>query len=166
MLGGIVAATGAYINNYYRSKLKLGNWGKLSTYLPIVVIPTVVSMIGHKGAVTKDIIINPKACSTCLEIRSAFIQSGFGVLYPTLMAPLAAFLFATRYFTYRLPDVTQQPKEVFHIWRKMTKPLVPTITALICFHGICAILITHKELEHFYKLQLKLNDAATLHLEQ
>lgn len=165
MLGGLTAATGAYINNYYRHKLKLGNWGKLSTYLPIVVIPTIVSMIAHKGGVTKDVILKPNTCSTCLEIRASFIQSGFGVVYPTIMAPLAAFMFATRHFTYRLPEITEKPMEVLQLWRKLTKPIVPTITALICFHGICAILITHKELAHFHKLQLKLNDVP-LQLEQ
>lgn len=155
MLGAVTAATGAYINNYYRNKLKLGNWGKLSTYLPIVVIPTIVSMIAHKGAVTRDVILKPNICSTCLEIRSLFIQSGFGVVYPTIMAPLAAFMFATRYFTYRLPEITENPVEVLKLWKKLTKPLVPTITALICFHGICAILITHKELQQFHKMQSK-----------
>lgn len=158
MLGGLSAVTGAYINNYYRQKLKLANFGRLSTYLPIVVIPSIVSMIAHKGTVTKDIILENNACSTCLEIRSLFIQSSFGVIYPAIMAPLAAFMFATRYFTYRLPEITKNPKETFQLWRKLTKPLVPTITALICFHGITAILVTHKELEHLHTMRLKLNE--------
>lgn len=158
LIGGLSAATGAYINSYYRKKLKLGNFGQLSSYLPIVVIPTIISMVAHKGLVTKEIMLKPNACSTCLEIRSSFIQAGFGVVYPTIMAPLAAFMFATRYFTYRLPDITENPKEVLQLWRKLTKPLVSRITALVCFHGIAAILITHLEFKHFYKMQTKFNE--------
>lgn len=40
--------TSAYINNHYRTKLRLHNYGRFSSYLPVVVLPTLVTALFHQ----------------------------------------------------------------------------------------------------------------------
>lgn len=47
-LGVSSALTGMYINNYFRRKLRLGLFGQFSSYLPIVIIPTIVTSMFHQ----------------------------------------------------------------------------------------------------------------------
>lgn len=46
-LGIASAATGIYLNNYFRRKYKLQAYGAVATYLPCCVIPTVMSVLFH-----------------------------------------------------------------------------------------------------------------------
>jgi ABC-type sugar transport system permease subunit len=39
--------SGIYINRHYRTKLKLGNFARISTYIPIVALPAMVSAVFH-----------------------------------------------------------------------------------------------------------------------
>lgn len=48
ILGSLSAVTGMFINHHYRGKLRLGTFGTFSTYLPIVVLPAMVSTLYHK----------------------------------------------------------------------------------------------------------------------
>nr|CAD7442485.1 unnamed protein product [Timema bartmani] len=47
ILGGASGFAGLYINSHYRRKLKLLNCGRLSTYLPNVVLPAIMSTVTH-----------------------------------------------------------------------------------------------------------------------
>lgn len=159
MLATFAAATGVFVNNHYRTKLRLGSSGKLSTYLPIVVIPAMFSMISHKFFVQRDILLESMQlsnCPLCLQMRGVAFQAGLGVIYPTMLAPFAAFMFATRHYTYRLPSITEQPMEVFKLWRKMTKPIVPILGALLAGQSIITMYLTYKEQEENFKVQLQM----------
>ncbi|XP_067626714.1 uncharacterized protein [Eurosta solidaginis] len=162
ILGAMAGAAGVYINSHYRHKLKLGNYGKVSTYLPIVVIPTMFSMMAHKFFVQRSIILDDfTGCPLCLQIRAGAVQGALGVCYPTILAPFAASMFATRHFTYRLPSITEEPLEVFKLWRKLARPIFPVLGAALAGQAVIAMYITYKEQMQNWKLHMKLK-----HLEQ
>jgi transmembrane protein 126A len=47
ILGGIAALSSFAVNNHFRYKLKLGTYGRMSSYLSVVCIPAVISMLFH-----------------------------------------------------------------------------------------------------------------------
>lgn len=156
ILGGLSAATGVFINHYYRKKLKLGRYGHFSTYLPIVVLPALSTVIFHRSFVQHAIILNPNICPVCIETRSCAIQGVLGIGYPTVIAPLAAFMFATRHYTYRLPSITEEPIAVLKLWKKLTMPISGRLALAFGVHMIAAIILTYKEMENLYTVQNKL----------
>lgn len=48
ILGSVSVITSIYINNHFRYKLKLGSYGRFSTYMPIVVIPAIMTTLFNK----------------------------------------------------------------------------------------------------------------------
>lgn len=134
------------MNNHFRKKLKLGVYGRFSTYLPIVVIPAIFTLSCHKFFVQRPLLLEPMGeCPTCVQMRAMTFQAGFGVIYPTILAPFAACMFATRHYTYRLPSITEKPMEVFQLLRKFAKPIVPILTAILCAQSLAAIYLTYEE---------------------
>jgi transmembrane protein 126A len=91
-----------------------------------------------------------------LQTRAAALQAGFGVVYPFILGPVASFMFATRHFTYRLPSVTENPKEVFKLWMKLTKSASTTGTAFLVINLFAGMFITYREMTEHYALNLKL----------
>lgn len=153
----MATCTGIFVNNHYRNKLKLGTYGRFSTYLPIVVIPALFTLSCHKFFVQRYILLDPIAeCPTCLQMRAAAFQTGFGVVYPTLLAPFAACMFATRHFTYRLPSITEKPLEVFQLIKKFTKPIVPVLGSILIGQSLVTIYLTYKEQEQNLKVLMKM----------
>lgn len=71
---------------------------------------------------------------------------------------LLFFKYATRHFTYRLPAITEQPKEVFKLFKKFTSPLAFRLVLFVAAHFLLSSFITYKETESFFKVQLKLQD--------
>lgn len=133
--------------------MKLGNYGRLSSYLPIVVLPAMMSAICHRFLVQKDIILKFKVCPICYETRAAVIQTGLGVLYPTLLSPFASLMFATRHYTYNVPSITNNPKEVFLLLSKMTKPIKFFISFAAVAHTLISMYLTQSEIEQFWKFR-------------
>lgn len=86
-------------------------------------------------------------CPICLETNSALLQGGMGVLYPFLLAPTAAFMFATRHFTYRLPSITTQTKDVVKLWWKFTKSAKTLASVLLAVNMFVAMAIAAREIE-------------------
>ncbi|EDW78148.1 uncharacterized protein Dwil_GK24843 [Drosophila willistoni] len=159
VLSAMAAVTGAYINNHYRTKLRLGNQGRLSSYLPIVAVPAIFTMLTHKFFIQRPILINPMGeCPVCIQVRSAAFQTGLGVVYPTILAPFAAFMFATRCYTYRLPSITENPREVFMLWRKFTRPLAPVLGSILAFHALLAMFLTGREEKENFGIMLRLKE--------
>ncbi|PSN50576.1 hypothetical protein C0J52_24903, partial [Blattella germanica] len=139
------------------SKLKLGIYGRVSTYIPLVVLPTFASAILHQQVISLDVIIQKTPCPTCLQVRSALIQVSTSVLYPAILGPLASFSMASNYLTYRLPHLTEEPKAVFNLMKKMTKPIVNNLFSFAIAQGLIAMFITYMEVNSYYKVQEKLN---------
>lgn len=91
-------------------------------------------------------------------MRASLIQIGLGVVYPMILGPTASFMYATRHFTYRLPSITEQPKEIFKILQKFTTPLAFRLALFVAAHFLLASFVTYKGTESFYKVQLKLQE--------
>lgn len=63
-----------------------------------------------------------------------------------------SFQFAVRHFTYRLPPLNR-PKEVFAVYRKMTRPLSMFLSIALGLHAIAAMAMTQKEILDFHRLE-------------
>ncbi|XP_035893343.1 uncharacterized protein LOC118503775 [Anopheles stephensi] len=156
LLGTGTVFSGFYINNYYRRVLKLGNYGRFSSYLPAVALPAIMATVFHSTFVVPDVVLRKTPCPVCLQTRAALIQGAFAVAYPMLLVPLSSFMFATRHFTYRLPSITEKPKEVLKLYRKLSGPIMMPITMMLAFNVALAIFLTGKEFESVYKVNFRL----------
>lgn len=61
--------------------------------------------------------------------------------------------FATRHFTYRLPSITENPKQLFAVYKKMTRPLTMFLTIAVGIHIISAMALTQKEVLDCHRLE-------------
>uniref|UniRef100_A0A1Q3FA13 Putative conserved plasma membrane protein n=1 Tax=Culex tarsalis TaxID=7177 RepID=A0A1Q3FA13_CULTA len=156
ILGSATVASSIYINSHYRARLKLGTYGRLSSYLPAVVLPAIMTTFFHKAFIVPDVILNRTGCPVCTQTRAGLIQAGFSTAYPMLLAPMSAFMFATRHFTYRLPSITSEPREVFRLYRKMTGPITLVVTGFLAFNLLLSMFLTGKEVEAVYRINLAL----------
>lgn len=80
------------MNNHYRSRLRLGKFGYVGSYIPIAVLPAIVGTFFHRGIVQRRILLEKDKCPLCLQMRSAVIHGFFGAVYPALLAPFAAYM--------------------------------------------------------------------------
>ncbi|EDW03664.1 GH11355 [Drosophila grimshawi] len=159
ILSAMAAATGAYINNHYRTCLRLGANGRLSSYLPIVAVPAIFTMLSHKFFIQRPILLDPLGeCPVCKQVRSAAFQSALGVVYPTILAPFAAFMFATRCYTYRLPSITENPRDVFMLYRKLTRPIIPALSTIIAIQAFVTMYLTGQEEKQNFNLMLRMKE--------
>ncbi|XP_053681776.1 uncharacterized protein LOC128732534 [Sabethes cyaneus] len=156
MLGASTVLSSLYINNHYRSKLKLGTYGRLSSYIPAVVLPALMTTFFHKYFVVPEVILGKQKCPVCIQTRAALIQAGFGTIQPMLMAPMSAFMFATRHFTFRLPSITEQPREMLKVYQKLSRPIMSVVTVMLAFNVMVSMFLTAKEFEAVYNVNLKL----------
>ncbi|XP_021923068.1 uncharacterized protein LOC110831410 isoform X2 [Zootermopsis nevadensis] len=157
ILGSCSALSGVYINGHFRNRLRLHSYGRLSSYLPIVVLPTIMTALFHQEAVSSDIILQKTVCPLCIELRATALQVGFSVIYPSLLSPLAGFALASYYNSYKLPLFSEDPKGVFAVWRKLIKPIGSTLFSIAVAQSLIAVWITYCEAKSYYKVQAKLN---------
>lgn len=65
---------------------------------------------------------------------------------------LCHFQFAVRHFTYRLPPMSK-PKELFAVYKKMTRPLTMFLSIALGVHTLVAMALTQKEIMDFHRLE-------------
>uniref|UniRef100_A0A6M2DRY1 Putative conserved plasma membrane protein n=1 Tax=Xenopsylla cheopis TaxID=163159 RepID=A0A6M2DRY1_XENCH len=135
---------GMYFNNYFRQKLKLKNFGKMSSYIPNVILPTLGGSFFHWQLVTSDILLHKTECPLCVEIRAVAIQTVFGLIYPIILSTLAGIVNANNYLTYNVPSL-RYPGQVLKLLWKFTKPLSTTIPIVFALQAISASIITVQE---------------------
>lgn len=92
ILGALGAVTGVLVNNHYRTRLRLGQFGYVSSYVPIVVLPAIMASLFHRTFIQSLILLPKGECPLCLQVRAAAIQGFFGTVYPSLLAPLASYM--------------------------------------------------------------------------
>ncbi|XP_062540021.1 uncharacterized protein LOC134207947 [Armigeres subalbatus] len=156
ILGVTTVVSSIYINNHYRTKLKLGTYGRLSSYIPAVVLPAIMTTFFHRVYVVPDIVLGKHQCPVCVQTRAGLLQAGFSTIYPMLLAPMSAFMFATRHFTYRLPSITEKPMEVVKLYRKLSNPIMMTVIGLLAFNLMASMFLTGKEIQTVYNINIKL----------
>lgn len=94
----------------------------------------------------------------CLQTRSGMIQALTGVAYPFVLAPVSSFLFATRHFTYRLPSLTEKPKEVLQLWSKFTKSASTLGVSLLAFNILVAMLVAGRQMSELQNIANELRE--------
>lgn len=93
--------------------------GRLSTYAPTVIVPTVMSALCHQLFITHPLLLGQiPACEMCLTTRSGLMQMALGAVYPMLISPLACIALARKYNTYAVPPATQ-PRQVLGMMRNV-----------------------------------------------
>ncbi|KAL7027711.1 hypothetical protein ACKWTF_005546 [Chironomus riparius] len=153
-LAGISGVSSMVILNHFRRKLKLGMHGRVSSYLPVVAMPSALAALFHTTFIERSIVLRKYDCPLCLQSRAAFLQTGIGFVYPFLLAPMASFMFATRHFTVRLPYITEQPKEWLKFWLKLTRSAKHLAPYIVLANIIGAVGITSLEFHEYEKLQM------------
>lgn len=88
----LAAIGGIYINNHYRTKLKLGSYGRVSSYLPIVALPAITTNIIHSVVVQPDFMMQKQPCAMCTQIKGGLLHASLAIAYPMVLSPLASFM--------------------------------------------------------------------------
>ncbi|KAK9703176.1 Transmembrane protein 126 [Popillia japonica] len=154
-LGCISAGVGIFLNNHFRRKYKLYDYGRLSSYLPIVVLPAALSLLFHTQFVTTEVTL-PNICATCMETRASAIQAMTGCVLPLILAPLSSIPLAMQYHTYDVPFITKEPMKVLKLVQKQTKPIANILTAIFLGQAMIAAVVTYYEMKSVHKVQTKL----------
>ncbi|XP_046396945.1 uncharacterized protein LOC124163882 [Ischnura elegans] len=154
--GMACSVTAMYINNHYRNALKLGAHGRIVSFLPTVIIPAIAASVYHQQKVLSEILVLRSECPVCLQIRSAAVQAFFGSLYPTLLAPFAGFMLATRHYTYDVPAITESPKETLKLWFKLFKRMNGILVAAACGHALFGAGLAFLQVKSMIKMNEKL----------
>ncbi|XP_077283998.1 transmembrane protein 126 [Arctopsyche grandis] len=149
--------TGFYTNWYYRKKLKIGTIGYTSSYLPMVLVPTLSSFIMHKQMITSNIITQTEACPVCVEVKAIAIHCGCGTLYPLLLGPVTSYMIASTYNTCRIPMINIETKKLWKFHLETSKPLYRKIPLFLLINLIPAVAITYMEFENFNTILQKLD---------
>nr|CAD7200747.1 unnamed protein product [Timema douglasi] len=124
ILAGASGLAGMYINSHYRSKLKLLNYGRMSTYLPNVVLPAIMSTVVHHQGTG--------------EITELSMNVRWG--------PFLNY-FASHYATYRMPSLVHEPRAILALWKKFTRPIQSKLFTILMLQAVVAMSITYFEFE-------------------
>lgn len=92
-------------------------------------------------------------CSMCLETKSGLLQILTGFVQPIALVPVSTFMFATRHFTYRIPSLTHNRKEIPSFIRRLIAPIKLHLSLIFCCNVLFAMFIAHMERRHFIHLQ-------------
>ncbi|XP_030768107.1 uncharacterized protein LOC115891703 [Sitophilus oryzae] len=157
LLGAASVYTGVFLNSHFRKKLMLFHYGKLSTYLPIVVLPAASSLLYHYEFVLKDIVLMKTPCPTCIELRSAAFQALFGVIFPLILAPLGCAAVSQRYKTYYLPDPKNDPKLAFNEFKSFFKPISKKVWYMFLAHAFLGSALSYFEIRDIININKKLS---------
>jgi transmembrane protein 126A len=71
---------------------------------------------------------------------------------------MAAFMFATRHFTFKLPSITQQPKEVFKLYLKFTRSAGSMIGILLGVNVLTAMYLTSRQMREHANINFQLEE--------
>ncbi|XP_004924720.1 uncharacterized protein LOC114248754 [Bombyx mandarina] len=158
ILGACSAIGGVIINRQYRMKLKIGHYGYLSSVIPISVMPGMLTVIYHRQIISTDLLLlKNEGCPICYEMRASALQIGLGVIYPMILGPTSAMMFANRYSTYRVPDLFEGPRVIFKFLSKITKPFMGTIATIAVLQFVTSNVITYFEMKNNFTIRKKIS---------
>ncbi|KAL3278752.1 hypothetical protein HHI36_016280 [Cryptolaemus montrouzieri] len=148
--------TGIFIHNHYRIKLKLFEFGKLSTYIPVCILPSVLTYFMHVEIIIPDLILKKTECPICVEMRASAIQATLGCILPAVLAPISSLSMAVKYATFDVPYLHKEPLKVFQLYTKMTKPIGNILFAIFVGHALLASAVTYAEANSIYRVNKEL----------
>ncbi|XP_054267927.1 uncharacterized protein LOC128990357 [Macrosteles quadrilineatus] len=153
VLASVNAATSLNVVLYFRNKLKLQNYGRISMAMPTVVIPSVLTAVSHQYLVTNEILLG-ESCPLCVQTRAAALQVAIGAVIPLLSTPVAAFFYADAYNTYNVPKPgLKNIPQFFSLWLVLLRKMKSKLPIIIGINAITAATLTYYEADSFYKMQ-------------
>uniref|UniRef100_A0A4D5RDE5 Uncharacterized protein n=1 Tax=Ixodes scapularis TaxID=6945 RepID=A0A4D5RDE5_IXOSC len=124
--------------------------------MPIAILPGGAALFLHT-AISADILIMNTKCVVCTQTKAIASQLVLGVLYPSVIAPLACLSFAVRYNTYAVPPVKTHYRHIFIDATTTLKKKGNTLAALSAAQCIVAFLLMHGQMNSVFKMQRKLS---------
>lgn len=91
--------TAVFINNHYRTRLRLGKFGFIGMYVPNVILPAIITTFYHRAFIQPSILLQKAECPLCLQLRAAAVQGFFGTVYPTILTPFAGYMVSNEAFS-------------------------------------------------------------------
>lgn len=171
----LAAINGIYINNHYRTKLRLGTYGRLSSYLPIVALPAITTSLIHSVIVQPEFMLQKQPCAMCTQIKGGLFHASLAVAYPMVLSPLASFMvsepsdslvrfaliapfvfqFASRHYTFRMP--TDGYRGILSLYVKMTKPILTPLAIAFGLNMIAGMYLTYRQIIDFHSIITKVD---------
>ncbi|CAG9858654.1 unnamed protein product [Phyllotreta striolata] len=146
-----------YINNYFRTKFRLLNYGRLSSYLPICVVPAAMSVLVHTDFVTSELVVGGNdTCPVCLQTRAAALQTAVGFLIPFALAPTMGLSLVHRFHTIDMPYISKEPKKVFKIIGGHFARIKNASFGFFLGHALLASIVTLLESNSVHKVNMSL----------
>lgn len=144
ILGGVAAASGAYINYRFRKLMKMRDFGKVATMTSVIGCPLVLGTCLQHQYVASEVLLPTDKCSICLEMRSVLIQNVCAIGYPFILVPISNFMLAIRGQTHRIPYYKNY-KELFRFCGLLYKPIIPQFIIISIINIIAANFILYKQ---------------------
>lgn len=92
----------ALVNTYFRNKFMLQSFGRIASYVPALVMPTMLSHLFQKQFEEKTF-LNPP-CPSCLEIQAGIVQVAASVGYCCLISPVISIYLSRKFHTYQIKN--------------------------------------------------------------
>lgn len=158
-ISGVCAGVGGVaLNNIFRRHYQLRSMARMSTYLPIAVLPGMAAMVAH-SLVTSDILLMNTTCVVCTQTKAMMSQLFLGIFYPCLIAPAACLSFAVRYNTYAVPPIKTHYKHIIIDISTTLKKKSKLLTTLCAFQCIVTFFLLHTQMNSVLKIQRKLSQS-------
>ncbi|XP_039600320.1 transmembrane protein 126A [Polypterus senegalus] len=146
-LGINSAFSGLIANSLFRRVLNVSQ-GRLTSSLPMAVLPGLTTMIAYSAAVSTPLVEGHLNCPTCALVRGGLVGAVVGGLYPILLAlPVNAGL-ATRYNTSPMPE----KGNIFRFWAMITQPVLKKMSFVIILQGMFGIYMSSKHYGIYMKM--------------
>lgn len=150
VLGLLAGVNGFYVHNSARNYLYLHQMGRLVSLFATTIIPAAAAGGMHHIYVSNDIVLGSTRCPVCLQTRAAFLQIGFGLLYPAIMTPVTMYPILNKMRkSVRLPSIVEKPKELFKFFGEVFAPMRRNLGYFAAAHMIVAMGITYLEQDSY-----------------
>ncbi|XP_033231243.1 uncharacterized protein LOC117182246 [Belonocnema kinseyi] len=153
-VSGTAAVSAGYIIRHHRRKLKLREYGYLTSMFAVMVAPAIAAGVAHAEFITNDLLLFKTPCPVCLQTKAAAVQLVAGLMYPLIFSPLTCTVLAIQ-GGFRIPAPPGK-LNALKMWYKFSKPIVLPLTIMIGLQILCATSLTYIEAKQFYELNEKL----------
>ncbi|XP_035709733.1 uncharacterized protein LOC110851723 isoform X2 [Folsomia candida] len=152
VLGISSAATAGFLNKTFRDALYLDFRLRFSSYIGLMALSGVSSVIWHHIAVSNPIVQESSrySCPICLQVRAAGVQLATGLVYPMIFAPVVSYVVASSFKDRHLPRIYNRPKDVLSYTTSVYKPLKGTLGVLAAAHVLISMGITYFQQKAFF----------------
>ncbi|KPP69728.1 transmembrane protein 126A-like [Scleropages formosus] len=158
-LGGNAAFAGLIANSLFRRVLNVTQ-GRVTSCLPMAVLPFLTTMALYNGAVSQPLLSGDLNCPTCTIVRGGLVGVVAGGMYPIFLAlPVNAAL-AARYNTAPMPEKGNRMR----FWFSVTQPIMRKMTFVMILQALFGVFLSSRHYDIYIKmLQLSATDSEDLH---